>query len=189
MRVKPKGTKIPGWFCYTVGWFNGKFGQYAIVDGYYKSRLTGKILANLDSYLAEEVTLLSNRTKKNIQTAKTLVDRRLELKGQPKSTDLIENFRTDDEISQINKQISVLHSEHDTEVTTSKESMLEGSVKYEYLLSAYYSGLSKSGFDLNSCQHRVNVSDESERNKALEIYNSNLGKYWNEIEKYITAEE
>ena len=189
-KAKPKGTHIPGFICYTIGRFNGKFGQYAIIDGEYKSRLTSKVLKNLDGYLSREVSLLSERTKGQIQAAKSHIDRRLELEQQPKSkTDLVENFRRDDEISYINKQLAILHSELDYALVAVKEKMLENSAKYEYLLTSYYSGLSKSGFDLKSCKQRVSVSDEHERNKALEIYENSIGKYLEELNRFIDEED
>lgn len=186
MKAKPRGTKIPGFICYVIGHCNGKFRQYAIIEGEYKSRLTAKILKNFDSYVAEEVTLLSERTKNNIQKAKSFIDRRLELEQQPKSkTDLIENFRRDDEISYINKQLAMLHSELDSALVSAKEKILGNSTKYEYLLTSYYSGLSKSGFDIKSCKQRINISSENERNQALEIYRNGIGKYLEELNKFI----
>lgn len=189
-KVRPKGTHIPGFISYTIGRFNGKFGQYAIIDNEYKSRFTSKVLKNLNGYLAREVNLLSEKTKLRIQTAKKKIDRRLELEQQPKSpTDLIRNFRRDDEISRINKELAILHSEISSEILAAKEKMLENTSKYEYLLTSYYSGLSKSGFDMKSCNQKINVSEDSESNTALEIYQDSFGRYWDDMQRFIEKED
>ncbi len=188
-KLKLKGTFCFRWYAVFCGWLNSMSKHYVISGGEFRSAFTEKRLAGWNEFSAQSARLLLKTTEAQRRSAQALIVRKRQLEMM---TDLHDepagSKRMECEMMTICSTLQDIHMDLALKLLDTKEQLLEATGKYQKILVSYYCGLHKRFPNNGSRTEHMLITQDVEKNRALQLYEQELAVYNAALEDFLNKE-